>query len=326
MNMGGCYSYHYRTPSVRCEPAKPSWQTKLKKALSSEDRTLLTEAYKDFFTTSNSGFILEVAKIQGIKKADDIPKEFPEIEYEFKFDLQVEGKGNEPGIDKYLSAFDFPVAKSARFLKDPVCIISTGTNRFYGTKGEEKLVVITKGGNIYLKEKGENLPLNVDVPFQDLVMKRGETRYPVTLDRAVDKMVEVAAKSGAIYQGRIRKEKGDDFVLDTSDGRLYGFTITRAHLTKPADSKECGTQRQLEIEYAGYIPGFEGFKKDSEKQIVTGMVDLARYTFNMYLQTPINGSWQMKLIPTTERKFDFVSEGPRKESARTQKLLEAKLN
>ncbi|KKS37196.1 MAG: Lysine-tRNA ligase [Parcubacteria group bacterium GW2011_GWD2_42_14] len=44
----------------------------MKKALSSEDRTLLTEAYKDFFTTSNSGFILEVAKIQGIKKADDI--------------------------------------------------------------------------------------------------------------------------------------------------------------------------------------------------------------------------------------------------------------
>ncbi len=306
--MGGCYSHsYYSSPCSRV--TAPEWQTQLRRAIKNKSRAELAKAYNSFFNNSNSsGFILEVAKELGIKSVNDIPKEFPEIEYEIKFDIQTQGIGSEPKLETYLDAFDFPAPVNARFLKDPVNNVATGLNRFYGTDSEERLVVITKGNGTYLKEKSEFLPVETDIPLKQIVLKRKEDRRAATIDEVTDKIVDVTSEEGVKYRGKVRKEKGDAFILDSSDGRIYSFTITRSHLIKPKEKKESEIQRQLEIEYAGYLPISSGFKKESEEQIVSGMIDLARYTYGLYMVVPVTSGWRIRLIPTLERKFDFVAE------------------
>ncbi|MBI3334808.1 hypothetical protein HYZ97_04950 [Candidatus Pacearchaeota archaeon] len=307
--MGGCYSSSYDYKSRCTEPVIPAWQTALKSALKNMDRTALTAAYKAFFASGRTGggFIAEAAKLLDVSDVFNIPKELSEFEYEVKFDIQMHGTGKEPSITEFLNAFDFPVAAHARFLKDPVNTDAVGINHFYGTKDEERLVVIEKGGT-HLKEKSEFLPLSTGVSYEHIVTKRRETRRPATLDEILIKVGTVMHDPGVSYQGKIRKEKGDAFILDAHDGRIYSFTITRAHLQQPGKRDENSVQRQLEIEYAGYLPKFLGFKKDSEQQIVAGMVDLARYTFALYCNAPVVNGWRIQLEPTHERKYDFVRE------------------
>ncbi len=94
--------------------------------------------------------------------------------------------------------------------------------------------------------------------------------------------------------------------MDLNDGRVYSMSFTRAHLTKPAERAESGIQRQLEMEYAGFMPSFPGFERNSEKQIVEGMVDLAKYTYALYNNAPVKSGWRMNLAITGERKYDFI--------------------
>jgi hypothetical protein len=274
---------------------------------SSQNTSSLVSAYKAFFDSNKAGFIKAVLPYGRVKEA---PKEFPDIEYEVKLDIMpvAEKQGaKEPSIADYLAAFDFPAVGNARFLKDPVDSVAEGTNHFYGAGVEERLVVIEKMGKTYLKEKSQPLQLKTRVPHEDLVIKRTEKRYPATMEDILKKVSEVH-KCGGDYAGNIRKEKGDAFILDTYDGRIYSFTITRAHLAGKDD-----IQRQLEIEYAGYVPGFNSFEKDSEKQIVAGMVDLARMSAYLSHNAPVKGGWRIGLFPTSQRKYDFVSgKGPKR--------------
>jgi hypothetical protein len=310
--MGGCYGTTYGYSNCS-KTSRGNYKSSLNKFVNNKNLEDLVKAYKDFFLTNESGFIAKLAEQTGIKEVRDIPKEFPETEYEVKFDIQPYSEykltEKEPEVIQYLDAFDFPTAKKARFLKDPINNFSIGINNFIGDDSDEKLVIIEKAGNIYLKEKGLVEPTDVGVDFEEIVIKRKEERYQSSFEQAMEKANELTKQKGVKYRGKIRKEKGDAFVLDSNDGRIYSFTITRAHLIKPGQEKESGIQRQLELEYAGYIPGFKGFKKDSEKQIVQGMVDLAKYTYGLYNDAPIeDDDWRMKLHLTGERKYDFINQ------------------
>lgn len=267
----------------------------------------LVNSYKAFLSENNAGFIAELARVAGISKVEDIPKEFPDIEYEVKFDIQATGKRKEPEVVAYLNAFDFPASRTARFLKDPANNVSVGVNNFYGNGLDERLVVIEKGGGIYLKEKGPVVPVDVPVRFREIVIKRSEKRWQASFEEATKRVEDICREEGVSYKGKIRKEKGDVFLLDASDGRIYSFTITRAHLVKPGEKQETKTQRQLEIEYAGYVPGFPGFQQGSETHLVRGMVDLARYTYALYSNAPVANGWRMNLELTGERKYDFIA-------------------
>ncbi|MDD5191875.1 MAG: hypothetical protein PHH54_00385 [Candidatus Nanoarchaeia archaeon] len=310
--MGGCYggSYGYSSCSkpkkVRKAP-NPKWKVKLKEFAKDNDLEDLVSAYKSFFRTrTKGGFFGKLAEACKIETVNDIPKEFSETEYEVKFDIEPYGKGTEPSVVQYLNAFDFPVSSGTRFLKDPVNHFAEGINHFIGDELDERLVVIEKCGKTYLKEKGLVEPVNTGVPFEHVVIKRSESRYSAGMEEIISKTKQVTDEPGVEYKGKIRKEKGDAFILDTNDGRIYSMTITRAHLTKAGEKKESDIQRQLELEYAGYVPGFKGFEKDSERQIVQGMVDLAKYTAIMYNNAPITDGWRMNLQITGERKYDFV--------------------
>ncbi|MBI4140586.1 hypothetical protein HY485_01980 [Candidatus Woesearchaeota archaeon] len=302
--MGGCYESSYSYRSSAC--SEPQWKTSMADGLKSFFRTKdvgdLVKAYVAFHESNSSGFIKQLLAHQNSAEAS---KEFPELEYELKLavvPLPPKKSVEEPSIDQYLDAFEFPAARNARFLKDAINTNAEGRNHFFGRADEERLVVIEKGGKFYLKEKSSPLPVDTGVPYEQLVMKRTERRYEASMDEILKK---VAAEShgGSEYQGVIRKEKGDAFVLGTYDGRIFSFTITRAHLEHGSKSK---VQRQLEIEYAGYVPGFRDFVKDDERQIVAGMVDIAKQVAFLSNNVPVANGWRMQLGVTNERKYDFV--------------------
>ena len=52
---------------------------------------------------------------------------------------------------------------------------------------------------------------------------------------------------------------------------------------------------------------FNGFKINSEQQIVQGMVDLAKYIAVVYSSLPIRDGWRANVRPTSERKYDFIT-------------------
>ncbi|MEK6857487.1 MAG: hypothetical protein AABX39_02775, partial [Nanoarchaeota archaeon] len=98
--------------------------------------------------------------------------------------------------------------------------------------------------------------------------------------------------------------------------RIYSFTVTRAHLS--GDSSKI--QRQLEMEYAGHVPGFSAFVENDEEQIVSGMVDLAKYVAVLYNNAPVANGWKMQLELTNQRKYDFVREKGKKEFSSEEKI------
>ncbi|MBI2105260.1 hypothetical protein HYT56_00310 [Candidatus Woesearchaeota archaeon] len=317
--MGGCYgsSYGWMSPCTtskrtiiaqkKKKVSKPNWQQHLKKFSDEHELDDLVEAYKGFFRTrKNGGFFAELAKSSGIDDVAKIPKEFSNYEYEVKFDVQPTGSGEEPKVADYLNAFDFPAAANARFLKDPVNTVAMGINHFLGDGLDERLVIIEKGGGTFLKEKGRVIPLDFGIPYEEIVMKREEARYAANIQQILEKAAEVKQEDGVDYRGKIRKEKGDAFVLDTNDGRIYSMSFTRSHLIKADETAESEIQRQLEFEYAGFLPKFPGFEEKSERQIIQGLVDVAKYTYVLYNGAKIKNNWKINLGITGERKYDFI--------------------
>ena len=308
--MGGDYNY---TPSV---PREPIWGKKIKAALETKDRKTLIDAYKTFSTTFDSakGFIGHVAKFLNIPDMARVPREFSELEYEVKFNIDLQsssqenGKNIVPSMVDYLNIFDFPATTGTRFLKDPLNKTSEGFNHYFGTADEEQLVVIEKMGKGYLKEKGEFIPILTQVRYKNLISKRKETLHVASLDQIINKIGLVVSNPNVKYRGKLRKERGDFFVLDVHDGRIYNLTISLAHLiSSQQQDTVSGVQRQLEIEYAGYLPDFTAFQKDSEKQLLEGIAALAQYTYALYGVTVLENDWHMRLVPTKERKYDFVA-------------------
>ena len=308
--MGGCYESSRSSCRSYSEPVRDDFTTLGRRFFSATKSQSLSDLIGAWQAVSGSGIIGKLLALRGLKET---PKEFPEIEYEVKFDLMAlppslksksKKVSDEPDIQAYLDAFVFPVQPDARFLKDPVNALSVGTNHFYGRGEEELLVVIEKGGKLYLKEKSLPLEISCNVPLADqLVVKRTEDRYASTFSDAMAAVGDVL-RQGASYAGALVKEKGDAFILDTHDGRIYSFTITRAQVRGVSDAP---VQRQLEIEYAGYIPGFAGFVQDNEAQLVAGMVDLGRYVGVLHASAPLGSSWRLQTHFTRERKWDFVS-------------------
>jgi len=304
--MGGCYETRYSSGGGSSRSSRaPTHMEHIDSFFRSKDPKDIVKAYQAFAGENSSGwFIKTVLERRGVKT---IPKEFSDIEYELKFDIQAtctDARSEEPSLVEYLGIFQFPPIETARFLRESGTVTGEGTNHFYGDAEKERLVVIEKGDKMYMKEKSPPLEMRLqhDIPYSEIVMKRTEHRYGATLAEVLAKTEEVV-RAGSIYQGCVVKEKGDTYILDTHEGRIYSLTLTRATLER---GEETLVQRQLELEYAGYIPGFPQFEKDSEEQIVAAMVEIAKHIGFFYRSTHVTPKWKIDLAFTNQRKYDFV--------------------
>ena len=108
----------------------------------------------------------------------------------------------------------------------------------------------------------------------------------VNLDKVLEKL---KADKQTKYGGKMTKVRVKDFVLDTN-GRIYSVAITFC-------SSGNKVQKQLEVEYAGYIKGVGKFRMNSEKEVIQGVLGLSEYIYKCLSKM---------LKPSTERKFEFV--------------------
>ena len=309
--MGGCYQ-NYSAPSPCSRPAAEPMDTqslfkrRFKQYLKSGERPDLQKALQALNGEMN-GVISLMHQAVGIEAA---VKDFSDFEIEAKFEIDLQRrngkKAKEPKIEEIMDAFDLQFSPGALWIKDPVNAVATGQNHFYGTEdGEERVVIITKCGGTYLKEKGSVEPYHFGIPAEEFILKRKETRVPATIDDCVAALFR-HNKDGKLRDvGTIEKLKGDFFLINAVSGTEIGCSVTDAYKLPDREKR----QFQLELEYAGQIPGFPAPTKQSERAIVEEMSVLYRGMLVSFGISPvaINTDWQMQITPTVERKYDFVS-------------------
>ena len=312
--MGGCYGSSYghsspcSTPRPAAEPmdAQSLFKRRFKQYLKSGDRADLQKALQAL-NGEHKGVINLMHQAAGI---DAAVKDFSDFEIEAKFEIDLQRrngkKAKEPAIEEIMDTFDMQFSPGALWIKDPVNAVATGQNRFFGTEdGEERVVIITKGGGVYLKEKGSVEPYSFGIPAEEYILRRRETRVATTLDACVAALLRHNKDGKLRDMGIIEKVKGDFFLINAQSGTEIGCSVTDSYKLPEREKR----QLQLELEYAGQIPGFPAPTKQSERAIVEEMSRLYRgllVTFGVE-PVPINADWQLQLTPTVERKYDFVS-------------------
>ncbi len=308
--MGGCYEDRYHTSSapVRTDTV-PSLVYEF---FRTKDKTNLLEAYKQFLLGSQSKrfirYLLERKEIQaGIN-------EFPGIEIESKLEVRLKTqnkKATQPTLAEVMDLIEFPPAQGARFLKDACNNEALGQNHFYGTDEEERFVLIEKGKKWYLKEKGVVEPYNYGLPGENFVLRRPETRVETNPLMVAQTIVEKYSDGKTKYFGYLDKNKIEAFLVNSNSGRLYSLVVSDALKEKKTQ------QMQLEVEYAGYIPGFKDFNEKDERSIVEDILYIDKVVVGLHNNSQING-YRVNFIPTTESKFQFISG---KERAKEENLV-----
>ena len=104
----------------------------------------------------------------------------------------------------------------------------------------------------------------------------------------LDEYIEKLPKLRLI--GKMTKERVKDFVIDNEDGRIYAVAVSFC-------TSNGVVQKQLEIEYSGYLPSFKRPRIATEEEVIEGVQAVSNY---IYLQLP------RLLTPSIERKFSFV--------------------
>lgn len=126
---------------------------------------------------------------------------------------------------------------------------------------------------------------------------RNLRRYRHRFARHSYRLVDIRARMRALgfalsaQLGVMEKTRVKHFVLDTRDGRVYAVAVTYC-------TSGGRTQRQLEVEYSGYIPEVGRRAQNSERQIMDRTVELSKY---------IAARSRVRLTPSTERKFTFAT-------------------
>jgi hypothetical protein len=243
--------------------------------------------------------VLSPRKLAQIQK-HDFTKELRDFEYETKFDIQNKKLGSLEILKKILSCFD----KNQRFI---LCEVKGGDKLltrvafFFGDNTEYSLFryrgarmvkvkkhKIIKGTPFKIFKNDEQLIIDKDDFSKKLnKVKHRFKRHNYKLIN-LDKFLR--EKSSLVHIGEMVKNRVKDFVLDATDGRIYAVAITFC-------KSKNKIQKQLEIEYAGYLPGFEDKKRGTEKQVIAGVQNLSKH---------IHSYFPKMLRSSVERKFEFV--------------------
>ena len=251
----------------------------------------LIDAFKQYSTTHQEGFIREVYTV-GEKT---IEKEFPDWEYELKFEVIVA----KASLLEIIEAIEFPPTNTASFIKDATNTESKGVNHFYGTDEDERFVITEKGGKFYLKQKGLREILNYGIEGENLILKRRENKIEINPLEIANIMIQKYADGKTKNQGKLDKERIDAHLLNTSTGRIYSLTVD--NLARE-DKKSL---KQLEVEYSGIIPGFSASIND-EKTIASDLTAIAKHITYFYKDVKLPNGERLRLVPSQTTKYDFV--------------------
>ncbi|KKT28074.1 MAG: hypothetical protein UW15_C0037G0003 [Parcubacteria group bacterium GW2011_GWC1_44_10] len=199
-------------------------------------------------------------------KSHEFTKEFKNFEFETKFDLTKRVKLN---ASNFLRKIEKRFTAGSNFI---LCKVRGGdklvTKVAFFAKGNVEYSFFKYRGARMLKVKKhkiiKGIPFNIFKNVEQLL---------------IDK--EDFAKKLSRFRRRFRK-----------DGRIYAVAISFC---------ESGgrLQKQLEVEYSGYLNGgFGDFKKENEKQIICRTLELSEHIYKFL-------PWMLK--PSVERKFEFVN-------------------
>lgn len=242
---------------------------------------------------------LSPKKLAQIQK-HDFTKELKDFEYETKFDIQNKNLSSLEILKKIRHCFE----ENQRFI---LCEVKggdkllTSVTFFFGDNTEYSLFRyrgarmikvkkhrIIKGAPFRIFKNDEQLIIDRDDFSKKLIkvahrFKRHNYQL-INLDKFLKE------KSSLVHIGEMVKNRVKDFVFDATDGRIYAVAITFC-------KSKNKIQKQLEIEYAGYLPGFGNKRQGTEKQVIAGVQNLSKYIYSHFLKM---------LKSSVERKFDFV--------------------
>lgn len=234
-----------------------------------------------------------------IKKHDFI-KELKNFEYETKFDIKNKKLSSFGILKKIRSCFK----NNQHFI---LCEIKGGdklltrVSFFFGDNAEYSLFRYRGAKMVKIKKHKiiKGMPFSIFKNNEQLIIDKDnfssklkdlQHRFKRHNYRLVDLNSFLKQKSALTNVGKMIKNRVKDFVFDTRDGRIYAVAVTFCKTKN-------NVQKQLEIEYAGYLPGFKNQKKNIEKQVIAGVQELSRYIYKHFSRM---------LRPSIERKFEFV--------------------
>lgn len=233
--------------------------------------------------------------------AHDFTKELKQFEFEVKFDIRPQQRDSLACLRKVEQCF----IGHQQFM---LCKIKGGdkliTRVSFYTKGNSEYTLFTYRGARMLKVKKHRIiragGLSIFKSDERLLIDRRDfmkyleplrhrfKRHSyrlVKLDKMCTRLQLAGSQIGWMVKTRVK-----DFIFDPRDGRIYAVAVTFC--------KSGGrVQKQLEVEYAGYIPGFRDRKKNNEKQIISRTLELSRCIYHCVPQM---------LMPSIERKYEFV--------------------
>ncbi len=187
----------------------------------------------------------------------------------------------------------------------------------YGTPEEERFIIITNEQGGHLKTKGQNDPYSFGIVGEEYVLRRSEAlKQILKLDKHSQEnsllefthtLIDVCTPTPVKYRGVFVKEKLTQFCIERENGRVYSIVLGRC----TADRHD--PLVQLEIEYAGYIPGIiNAGKVEDERAIVQDILSLSKKYAPWAPSTRTKFEWLIDKKIKTPQKKETKKEEPEK--------------
>lgn len=241
-----------------------------------------------------------------ILRAHDFTKEFRAYEFEIKYEIKPSRHG---GTLTILHALQRCLKGSPRYLAAgiPGGDRLTTTVKFYAGKQTEYSLFSYRGVRMVKVKKHRIIRHGSRRIFKNdeklLIDRRDFASLPASFRRRFRRhsfrLVSIATWLTRLAEyrriGTMKKLRVKDFVLDKQDGRVYAVSVSVC-------TSGGRRQKQLEIEYAGFLPGFPRRSRNNERQVVSRLCDMARI-----VEQCLGGT----IRPTIERKYTFVKKNAR---------------
>lgn len=220
-------------------------------------------------------------------------KEFPGEEFEVKF--AVNGALGSPVA--YLRRVESALRRHRRYRVIPVREAISWPTHFF-TDGRREYALYETGD--WLNARHPTLSIVGGLVLKIKLHRTRKRQYVIYRNREsfLTKPAEIFAvlqRTRLRYVGDMVKHRAKDFVIDRVDGRVYSVAVTVC-------TSGSRVQRQLEVEYSGYLPGKPQIPRGHSRNVIAGVLALSA---ELHHRLPT------LLSPTEERKLTFVTRTPR---------------